>query len=112
MSVPYRNCELSSKNIRSIGQYELDYALGWILYERTGYSGPCSSRNDRNTDGYATQKRPEKRTPLARYDRYKSDYTIVSRAVIQRKSVVDAQQCARECDVHRSIYECQAFAFT
>ena len=28
MSSPYRNCELSGKNIRSIGQFELDYALG------------------------------------------------------------------------------------
>ena len=28
MSSPFRNCELSGKDIRSIGQFELDYALG------------------------------------------------------------------------------------
>merc|ERR1719219_2865000 len=40
------------------------------------------------------------------------DYTLVFRSIIQRKSVTDAQPCVRECDLHRSIYECQAFAFT
>ena len=103
MSNPYRNCELSRKEVRSIGQYELDYALGWILYERTGFSNYCDSRNSRGND---------ENKALARYNRYKVDYNIVSRAVLQRKSVLDAQQCARECDLHRSIYECQAFAFT
>ena len=109
MSSPYRNCELSSKNIRSIGQFELDYALGWLLYERSSYSGICSSNGRRTDIGSATETGGK---PLARYDRYKMDYTLVSRSIIQRKSVTDAQQCARECDLHRSVYECQAFAFT
>lgn len=110
MSVPYRNCELSRKDIRSVGQFELDYAPGWILYLRSSYTGSCS-RNGRN-DYTSSEQPPPLQPALARYNRYKVDYTIVSRAVIQRKSVTDAQQCARECDLHRSIYECQAFAFT
>ena len=107
MSVPYRNCELSRKNVRTVSQSELDYALGWILYERSSYSGFCD-RNGRHDYGN-TQDTPN---TLARYDRYKVDYTITNRDILQRKSVLDAQQCARECDLHRSVYECQAFAFT
>ena len=76
-------------------------------YERSSYSGTFSCNG--SDTGSATETGGK---PLARYDRYKMDYTLVSRAIIQRKSVTDAQQCARECDLHRSVYECQAFAFT
>ena len=104
MNVPYRNCELSRKEIRTTGDFELDYARGWMLYSRTSHSGICSgNRNNRGDEAV---------TPLARYDRYKIDYTIVSRSVIERRSVETAQECANECDRYRSQYECQAFAFT
>ena len=106
MSSPYRNCELSRKDVRTVGQSGLDYALGWVLYHRASYAGICS-RNGRRQE---VENSPQ--LPLARYERAKIDYSVVSRAVLQRKSVVDAQQCARECDLHRSVYECQAFSYT
>ena len=44
MSVPYRNCELTRKNIRTVGQHELDYAQGWNLYDRQSFSDLCRGK--------------------------------------------------------------------
>ena len=44
MSRPHRNCELTRKNIRTVRQYEVDYAEGWNLYERQSYSDLCQSK--------------------------------------------------------------------
>lgn len=108
MSNPYRNCELTRKDVRTIGQYELDYALGWILYQKT--AGSCIA----SSNGYRSEEDNADDVGLARYDRYKFDYKIVPRAVVVRKSVLDATHCARECDFHRSTSTrgCQAFSYS
>ena len=99
-----RNCQLSSAT--SLGGSG-SYSRGWLVYERVSYTGPCSDSNNR-INGEETSSN----SLLARYDRYKVDYRVISGAVLQRKSVSNAQQCARACDAYRSIRECQAFAFT
>ena len=99
-----RNCQLSSAtSLDNTGSY----SRGWLVYERVSYTGPCSDSNNR-INGEETSSN----SLLARYDRYKVDYRVISGAVLQRKSVSNAQQCARACDAYRSIRECQAFAFT
>ena len=116
MSVPYRNCELTRKNVRTVGQYELDYAQGWNLYERQSYSDLCRNNRPlsglRNEDGAVTAIRD---LTAVRYDRYKTDYKIVPTAITSQVSVYDATECARECDIQRSRSRskgCRAFAFT
>ena len=114
MSVPYRNCELTRKNVRTVNQYELDYAQGWTIYERQSYSDLCRSgrrplsglRYDDDDVNGST------RDVSFRYLKYKTDYKMVPSAVTSSVSVFDATECAQECDIQRSRSSCRAFAFT
>lgn len=110
MSIPYRNCELTRKDVRTVGQYQLDYAQGWTLYERSSYSGLCRGRS---SSGYRSDDQSGT-IILDRYDRYRLDYKFVNRAVSSQTSIRTLEECARECDLQRSrsINDCQAFAFT
>ncbi len=106
MANPYRNCELTREDVRSGGgQNRLDYAQGWYVYERSRFTGSCrgSSSSSSTTSN-----------DLDCYDRYRLDHSFLSRAIVQQKSVRNKGECARECDRQRtrSIYDCQAFAFT
>ncbi len=103
MANPYRNCELTRDSLRN-SQSKLDYAQGWYVYERTGYTGSCRG------SGFSGSTSND----LECYDRYKLDHSFIGRAIVQEKSVRSKAECARECDRQRrrSIYDCQAFAYT
>ena len=115
-STSSRNCQLSGAVISQLGS-SMGFAKDWVVYERLSYAGVCRGGrfglNAAGGGGDRTEADADATTNLlARYDRYKVDYRVISTAILQRKSVPNAQQCARACDAHRSILDCQAFAFT
>ena len=117
MSVPYRNCELTRKNVRTVNQYELDYAQGWTIYERQSYTDLCRSRQQRPLSGLRYDDDDDdvngsNRDVSFRYLKYKTDYKMLPSAVTSSVSVFDATECAQECDIQRSRSSCRAFAFT
>ena len=119
MSVPYRNCELTRKNVRTVNQYELDYAQGWIIYERQSFSDLCRSDGRRPLSGLRYDDDVNGNSGGSRdvsfpYLKYKTDYKMVPSAISSSVSVFDATECAQECDIQRSrsSSSCRAFAFT
>jgi len=104
-----KNCELSDRDLRDIRvSSDLDRDRDWDVFERTRYSGECrdqSSIHD-NGDSVIIDR-------LSCYTKYRSDTSFRSRAVVERRSARDEEECARECDYYRGSgqYQCNAFSY-
>ena len=80
----------------------------WDVIERTRYSGECrdSSGFVDNTNNVIIVDR------LSCYKKYRSDSTFRSLAVVETRSVRNAEECARECDYYRDSgrFDCNYFS--
>ena len=82
----------------------------WDLWERTRYSGDCRD----TAQAWSLGDSAVLAARLDCYLRYRQDSSFRARAVVESKRVLDAEDCARECDFSRgsSSFQCNAFAFS
>ena len=102
------NCELSDRDFRDLSYRDLDQDRDWDVFERTRYSGECRDNSGGvGSDDFIIVDR------LSCYRKYRNDASFNARAIVETRSVRDAEECARECDYYRSAgrYQCHAFSF-
>ena len=107
------NCELSDRDFRDLSYRDLDQDRDWDVFERTRYSGECRDNSGGaggggggGIDDFIIVDR------LSCYRKYRNDASFNARAIVETRSVRDAEECARECDYYRTAgrYQCHAFS--